>query len=166
MRAQFIRPIRHKTLPVLLTMVVAAGSPSFAGPSPGGLVLHTNQDRIVQHTNQDVQGMQGMRGMTGLLTVPRDHVPWLGPLAATDTPATGAGSMPGAPPIALPFDVPADVPADVWALQEIRAHGNSPRAVGSIPAPAALPVLVLALLARGGRPRRRLNRSCTMSCTK
>lgn len=179
------RPIRNMTLPrlfralrnglrphtaLIAAMVAAAGSPVFASGPAGRFVLHTNQERIVRHTNQ---GLQGLQGMQGLLSSPGDPVPWLGLFGAAEMLAMSPGSVTELPaPVPL-FDVPLfdvslfDVPTGVRALPETWAHGNSPRAAGSIPAPASLPLLGLAVLARAGRARRRrFDRPCTVGCVK
>lgn len=147
---------------LIAAMAAAAGSPAFAGPPAGRLVLHTNQERIVKHTNQDMQGLR---------TLPADPVPWLGRIGVAQTVVTSPGSVTGLPAAVPWFDVRAfDVPAlGLPALPDPLAHGNSPSAggiVGSIPAAASLPLLGMALLVRTGRTRRRLDRSCTAGCVK
>ena len=170
MRAQFRRPIRHERLLITALMAATAGSPTFAGPAAGGFVLHTNQTRIERHTNQGtqgvkgIQGMQGVKGvqgMDGLTTPPADHIPWLGPFDVTEMLAMSpvdVPALPGAPPL-------LDAPTVVRALPETWSHGNSPRVVGSIPAPASLLLWGLAVLARGGRTRRRPDRACACAAS-
>jgi len=90
----------------------------------------------------------------------------LGPFGVAETLATSLGSVTGLPTAVPLFDVPA---FGVPALPDPWAHGNSPRAVGaagSVPAPATLPLLGIALLARTGPTRRRLDRPYTMGCVK
>ncbi len=174
MPAPIRRPIRNMTLlrlfralrsdlrprtALIAAMVAAAGSPAFAGGPAGRFVLHTNQERIVQHTNQDMQG---------LMSLPGDPIPWLGPFSTAEMLAMSPGSVTWLPaPVPL-VDVPLfDVPTGVRALPETWAHGNSPRAAGNIPAPASLPLLGLAVMARAARTRRRrFDRPCTLGCVK
>ena len=143
----------HKALIAAIAgIAAAAGSPAFADGPADRVVLHTNQERIGQHTNQ---------GLEGLMSVPVDPVPWLGPFGVTERFAMSLGRVTGLPTAVSLFDVP--VLPDPWA------HGNSPPAAGvagSVPAPAILPLLGMAMLARTGRTRRRLDSRCTMGWVK
>jgi len=100
------------------------------------------------------------------MSVPVDPMPWLGPFGVTERFAMSLGRVTGSPTAVLLFDVPV---FDVPVLPDPWAHGNSPPAAGaagSVPAPAILPLLGIAMLARTGRTRRRLDSRCTMGCVK
>ena len=149
-----LRKMNVKIVAVLAIGVfagVASAAPVKVKPKPTLPTLHTNQDRVVEwwstvgfelfrlssHTNQDGYGGDG-DGESALgdpFKPRREHVPGL--LGGLEGPALNAG-----PIIATPL---SDLPAS--------GSGIDFGAVGSVPAPSVISVLVLAGFS--GRRRRR-----------